>query len=114
MDTKTTRETFPKLLPWLAHKAGIGERRAETLWLAARRQAAGTEGGNAARDAAAMRRLLELIAEESRREDAASFGLRCWARLNASLWQTPVALYDALALNAARGWRLVGQSIRTC
>jgi FMN phosphatase YigB (HAD superfamily) len=113
MDTKSTQEKFPKLLPWLAHKAGIGEQRAETLWRTALRHAATREHGSA-RDAAAMSRLLELIAEESRREDAASFGLRCWARLNASLWQAPVALYDALALNAARGWRVIGQSIRPC
>lgn len=114
MDTKPTREKLPKLLPWLAHKAGIGEQRAEILWQAAQRHAAAREDTSATRDEAAMRRLLELIAEESRREDAASCGLRCWARLNASLWQAPIALYDALALNAARGWRMVGQSIRTC
>lgn len=114
MDTKPTREEFPKLLPWLAHKAGIGEQRAQTLWRAARRYAATRKETRAARDAAAMSRLLELLAEESRREDAASFGLRCWARLNARLWQAPVALYDALALNAARGWRVIGQSTRPC
>lgn len=116
MDTNTTRERIPKLLPWLAHKAGIDELRAETLWQAAERHAAirTGESGTSAHAQAAMERLLALLADESRREDAASFGLRCWARLNATLWQAPVALYDALALNAARGWRRVDRSIRLC
>lgn len=115
MDTNTTPARLPKLLPWLAHKAGISDQRAEVLWQAAERFAAArNESGTPAHAKAAMDRLLTLIADESRREDAASFGLRCWARLNASLWQAPVALFDAMALNTTRGWRILGESSRPC
>lgn len=116
MDRNTPRNTPPKLLPWLARKAGISDVRAEVLWHAAERHAAAHAGGvgTPAHAEAAMNRLLELVAAESRAEDAASFGLRCWARVNASLWQAPIALFDTLALNAARGWRIFGQSRRPC
>ena len=36
----TMKPKTPKLLPWLAKKAGITERRATTLWLDAERWAA--------------------------------------------------------------------------
>lgn len=122
MDTNTTRKHRPdhnhppKLLPWLAHKAGIGDARAEILWRTADRHAALTAGerGSHAHSQAALKRLRELIAAESLREDAASFGLRCWSRLNACLWQTPVALFDVASLSVTRGWRIVGSSSRPC
>jgi len=103
---KTTPKN-PKLLPWLAHKAGITLRRAEILWHAAHRHAAFATGETEtpAYWGAAMDRLLELVAAESLREDAASFGWRRWTRLNASLWQAPLDVLDALTLNATRGWR---------
>lgn len=106
----------PKILPWLARKAGIADRRAEVLWHAAQRYAAHRcgETDTPAYWQAAMDRLLELVAAESLREDAASFGLRRWARLQARSWQAPLALWDAVALNAARGWRVFGESIRPC
>jgi hypothetical protein len=92
------------------------EHRAEILWHAAQRYAALHTGTTETPDywKTAMDRLLELVAAETLREDAASFGLRRWSRLNAHYWQAPVALFDALALNSARGWRLFGQSIRPC
>lgn len=101
------KTTHPKILPWLAHKAGIPLHRAEILWHAALRHADHTTGetDTAAYWAAAMDRLLELVAAESLREDAASFGWRRWARLHASLWQAPLAVLDALTLNSQRGWR---------
>ena len=116
MKTNIVHDRTPKILPWLARKAGIAERRAETLWHAAQRYAAvhGGETGTPVYWKLAMDRLLELIAAETLREDAASFGLRRWARLNARLWQAPVALLDAVALNSARGWRIFGESIRPC
>lgn len=116
MDTNTTRTSIPKLLPWLAHKAGIDEVRAEALWHVAAHHAAirSGESGTPAHAQAAMEHLLDLLADESRREDAASFGLRRWARLNAAFWQTPVALYDAVALNAACNWRRLDRTIRPC
>ena len=102
----------PMLLPWLAHKAGISERRAEILWGAALRHAA-IRCGEAETPAywqTAMDRLLELIAAESLREDAASFGWRPWARAQARLYSAPVEAFDAMALTSTRVWRLLGQS----
>ncbi|MCX8086359.1 MAG: hypothetical protein N3C63_05580 [Rhodocyclaceae bacterium] len=97
----------PKILPWLAHKAGISERRVEILWQAACRHAAHATGETEtpAYWKVAMDRLLELVAAESLREDAASFGWRRWARLQAHFWQAPLAVLDALMLFNQRGWR---------
>lgn len=116
MKTKAFDARLPKILPWLAGKAGISGHRAEILWHAAQRYAALHVGETAtpAYWQVAMDRLLELVAAETLREDAASFGLRQWSRLNAHFWQAPVALLDALALSSARGWRLFGQTIRPC
>lgn len=99
--------TTPKILPWLAHNAGIPMHRAEILWHAACRHAAhvANETETPAYWAAAMDRVLELVAAESLREDAASFGWRRWARLNERLWQAPLAVLDALMLGSQRGWR---------
>ena len=101
------KNTNPKILPWLAHKAGISLHRAEMLWHAAQRHATHATGETAtpAYWAAAMDRLLELVAAESLREDAASFGWRRLTRLNNRLWQAPLAILDALTLNNERGWR---------
>lgn len=104
----------PQMLPWLARKAGITERRAEILWHAAQRFAA-LHTGEAETPAywkAAMDRLLELIAAEALREDAASFGMRRVARLQARFLEAPLALLDAFALSTARGWRILDQSSR--
>jgi len=100
-------KTNPKILPWLAHKAGITERRAEILWHAACRHAAHATGETEtpAYWQAAMDRLLELVAAERLREDAASFGWRRWARANENFWRAPLAVLDALTLNSQRGWR---------
>lgn len=106
-----TTERLPKLLPWLARKAGIEERRAETLWRDASRQAALRTGrGTSAHHAAAMERFIELLTAETQRADTACFGLRTWARVQANLWRTPAAIFDAAALNLARNWRLIGHS----
>jgi hypothetical protein len=101
------KTTHPKILPWLAHKAGISLPRAETLWLAARRHAmlATGEADTAVCWQAAMDRLLELVAAESLHEEAASFGWRAWARHYRRLWQAPLDILDALTLNSQRGWR---------
>lgn len=106
------RERLPKLLPWLARKAGIGDRRAEALWHEALRHAALRVGARntSACHAAAMARLIELMAAEAQREEAACFGIRYWVRLNTSLWRAPAAVFDAAALDAARRWRLIGHA----
>ena len=113
---KSSTAKRPMILPWLARKAGIGEHRADVLWHAAQRHAALNVGetGTPAYWKETMDRLLELIATEALREDAASFGLRRWSRAQASLWQAPLVLFDAVALSSARGWRIFGQSIRLC
>ena len=110
MKTKAFDDRPPKILPWLAKKAGISGHRAEILWHASQRYAALHTGETAtpAYWKTSMDRLLELIAAETLREDAASFGLRYWARLNASLWQAPVVLLDAASLLVLRGTRLAG------
>lgn len=97
----------PKILPWLAHKADIPFRRAEILWHAACRHAAHVTGETEtpAYWQVAMDRLLELVAAERLREDAASFGFRRWARMNAQFWQATLAVLDVLTLGSQRGWR---------
>lgn len=105
---KTTHFS-PKLLPWLASRAGISLRRAEILWQTALRHAESTTGETETPACwqAAMDCLLELVAAESLREDSASFGWRNWTRLNERVWQAPLTVLDALSLNAARGWRQI-------
>ncbi|MBS3935782.1 MAG: hypothetical protein KGZ43_06390 [Sulfuritalea sp.] len=103
------KSSNPMILPWLAHKAGIPERRAEILWHAAQRHAAHATGETEtpAYWQAAMDRLLELVAAESLREDAASFGWRQWTRHHKRAWAAPLAILDALTLNSVRGWRML-------
>lgn len=103
------KATYPMILPWLAKKAGITLHRAEVLWSAAERHAAHVTGETETHAywAASMDRLLELVAAERLREDAASFGWRRWARLNNRILQARLALLDALTLNSERGWRLM-------
>jgi len=97
----------PKILPWLARKAGIALPRAETLWQAACCHAETITGatGTPAYWEVAMDRLHALLAAESLREDAAAFGWRNWTRLHARAWEAPLTLLQALTLNSVRGWR---------
>ena len=103
----------PKLLPWLARKAGISERRAETLWHEAERWAAHqAPAGSADYFKLAVDRLLRLVAEESLRADAASFGWRPWARAQSRAWALSMqAMHEASALSA-RGWKLLDSALR--
>jgi hypothetical protein len=106
-----TNPTTPKLLPWLAKKAGISERRATTLWLESERWAARrATTGSSAYYKLAVDRLLELTAAESLREDAASFGWRPWARAQARLWAVSMQAAQQGSALAARGWRLIGST----
>jgi hypothetical protein len=98
----------PKLLPWLARKAGIDDRRADVLWRDACRYAA----HRAAPESSdyfkiAIDRLLELVATESLRADAASFGWRPWARAQNRLWGTTVHLMEVGSLMATRSLRAI-------
>jgi hypothetical protein len=109
---KTQLKT-PKLLPWLAKKAGINEQRAAALWHDAERWAAHRAApGSSAYYKLAVDRLLELMAAESLREDAASFGWRPWARAQARLWAISMQLAQETSALTARGWRLIGSAAR--
>ena len=101
----------PKILPWLAHKAGINDDRAEQLWRAALRHADHAVGGkpSAAYWQSAMDHLRVLIATESQRQDVASFGWRPWSRNLAGLWSTRVDAIDEMALAPIRALRILGQ-----
>lgn len=102
---KTTSNT-PKLLPWLAKKAGIAEARALALWHDAERWAARRAApGSAAYFKMAVDRLLELVAAESLRADAASFGWRPWARAQARFWALSMQAAHYSSALSARGWR---------
>jgi hypothetical protein len=103
----TTTPKTPKLLPWLARKAGISDRRAEALWQEAARWAAHRAApGTAAYFQLAVDRLIERVAAESLREDADSFGWRPWARAQARFWALSMqAAHEASAITA-RGWRM--------
>lgn len=99
----------PKLLPWLAKKAGITEHRAETLWHEAERWASRRSAHHSAHYyQLAVDRVLELIAAESLREDAASFGWRPWARTQARLWAASMQVVQDTATLSARGWKMLG------
>lgn len=96
----------PMLLPWLAKKAGIDERRADVLWHDACRYAAHRAAPeSSAYFKLAIDRLLELVAAESLRADAASFGWRPWARAQNRLWGATVHLMEVGSLLATRSLR---------
>jgi len=101
----------PKILPWLAKKAGISETRAATLWHDAERWAERRAAvGSSDYFKLAVDRLLELAAAESLREDAASFGWRPWARAQARLWAVSMQVAQQGCALTARGWRLIGSA----
>jgi hypothetical protein len=103
----------PKILPWLARKAGISDARAAEFWRDAEQWAARrAETGSSTYFKLAVDRLLELAAAESLREDAASFGWRPWARAQARLWGVSMQVAQEAAAFSARGWRLIGSTAR--
>jgi len=108
-----TAPKTPKLLPWLAKKAGISDTRAATLWHDAERWAARQAApGSSAYFKLAVDRLMELVAAESLRQDAASFGWRPWARAQSRLWAISMQVMHEGSALTARGWRLLGTVTR--
>jgi len=100
----------PKLLPWLAKKAGITEQRATALWHDATRWAEkNSKTGSSAYYKLAVDRFTELVAAESLREDAASFGWRPWARAQARLWAATMHVAHQGSVFAARSLRAMQQ-----
>lgn len=114
MNMKTKHDAAkraPKLLPWLAKKAGISEQRAMALWHESERWAARQAvPDSSAYFKLAVDRLLELTAAESLREDAASFGWRRWSRAQARCWAISMQLAQQASALTARGWRLIGSA----
>jgi hypothetical protein len=103
----------PKLLPWLAKKAGISPHRADILWQDACRYAAHrTEVDSPAYYKLSIDRLLELVAAESLREDAASLGWRPWIRAQNRLWGATLQVVEGASLLANRSWRALSLSAR--
>lgn len=103
----------PKILPWLAKKAGITEARATTLWHDAERWAGRrAKVGSSLYFKLAVDRLLELALAESLRADAASFGWRPWARAQARFWALSMQVAQQSSALTARGWQLVGSTAR--
>jgi hypothetical protein len=103
----------PKILPWLAKKAGISEARAAVLWHDAERWAAHRAAtGSSLYFKLAVDRLLELALAESLRADAASFGWRPWARAQARLWAVSMQVAQQGSALTSRGWRLVSSAAR--
>jgi hypothetical protein len=103
---KTVPDRPPKILPWLARKAGIPVELAEALW----RQATQEAGHRHARGSSAYWKmstdgLLEKIAAESVTRRNAPFGFGIWLRLPVRLWLHGINFTEALALDAARRWR---------
>jgi hypothetical protein len=108
-----SRSTTPKILPWLARKAGISASCAAALWHDAERGAERRATvGSSGYYKLAVDRLLELAAAESLREDAASFGWRPWARAQARLWAVSMQVAQETSALTSRGWRLISSAAR--
>lgn len=106
----TTPKT-PKLLPWLAKKAGITEARAIRLWRDSERWAAHrATRGSSAYYKLAVDHLLQVTAAEALREDQASFGLRPWARAQSRVWAVSMQVMHEGSALSARAWRLLGSA----
>ena len=100
----------PKILPWLARKAGVPLPRAGELWQVA--AAASARAGHPPETPeywrAAVDGLIEELAAESLQRRSAPFGLGPLVRLPARQWLHGLALQETLvtlAANSARDWR---------
>lgn len=91
----------PMILPWIAHKAGISEARAEELWREALCHATETTGWVGTSDywEAAEDRLHKLIDREIQANCLPTPELSSWVRLQSRLAHLP--------LLAAERWSLV-------
>lgn len=103
----------PQLVPWLAHRAGIGDDRANALWCDAEQWAA----QRASRDSSdyhelAVQRMRETVLAESLREDLASLGWRPWVRAQALFWTVSMQAAQQSSAAMARSLRLFGSAAR--
>jgi hypothetical protein len=107
----STNPKTPKLLPWLAKKAGISEARSVTLWRDAERWAGRRAVvGSSDYFKLSIDHLLQLVAAESLREDMASFGLRPWARAQARLMAIAMQVVQEGSALTTRSWLLIGSA----
>ena len=104
------RAKYPKMLPWLAKKAGVPLSRAEELWGNALRYA--TQKSDVVESPRywklAVERLVELLDGESRELRAMPFGFGPMVRLPAQLWLHGLTAQQALmsiASNSAQWWQ---------
>lgn len=103
----TENRPSPKLLPWLARKAGIDEDRAAACWQAACREADRRLGPQPTAEywKLAMDECVARVAAEALAADSASFGFRRLARQQARYWSVPVVAFEVGAQTASRFWQ---------
>lgn len=101
---------YPKILPWLAKKAGVPLKRAEALWGDALRYS--TQKSKLVESPEywklAVDRLLDLLAAESRKLSAMPFGFGPMVRLPARFWLHNLTAQQAMlsiAANSAYWWQ---------
>ena len=109
------RTTPPKLLPWLARKAGISDAQAASLWREAEKVAARqAEHGTSEYYRLAVDELLQRIVKASLVADAASFGWRPWARGQTRLWRTAMLAMHELSGFSAGAWQVLDGALSRC
>lgn len=104
------RAKYPKMLPWMAKRAGVPLERAEVLWgdavRYATRKAAVVESPEYWK--LAVEQVIVLIAAEARELRAMPFGFGPLVRLPAQLWLHGLTAQQALlrvAVNSASRWQ---------
>ncbi|CAG0945520.1 MAG: hypothetical protein EFKGCFLK_00502 [Rhodocyclaceae bacterium] len=94
----------PMILPWIAHKAGISEARAEELWREALCHATDAAGwvGTSEYWEAAESRLHALIAREKRKPCLPTPEISPWVRLQSRIAHLPLLAVEGWSLAWAR------------
>lgn len=95
---------LPKMLPWLARRAGVSDERAAELWAEAIRHATIKTGwvGTPEYWRVAVDRVVELLDAEAKALNARGFSRL--ARAQVQLWLLPLLTAQALGLIASRAW----------
>ncbi|MEZ5616343.1 MAG: hypothetical protein R3E35_14155 [Rhodocyclaceae bacterium] len=94
----------PMILPWIAHKAGISEARAEELWREAIRHATDKTGWVGTSDywEAAEQRLHQLIQREIESNCLPTPEFSNWVRLQARMARLPLLAAESWSVAWAR------------